>query len=73
MTTKNEILSLIDSYIKTNKLSLYEFQTEMLDFYYEDIETHISFGENDIEEFMELYGKDFSIVINTRGEIIKEW
>ena len=72
MTTKNEILSLIDSNIKRNKLSLYEFQTEILDIECEDIETHISFGENDIEEFMELYGKDFSIVINPRGEIIKE-
>lgn len=73
MTTKKEILSLIDSNIKRNKLSLYEFQTEVLDFYYEDVITHISFRENDVEEFMELYGKDFSIVINPRGEIIKEW
>ena len=70
MTTKKEILSLIDSYIKKDKLSLYEFQTKILDIMYEDVETCISFGENDIEEYMELYGKNFSIVINSKGELI---
>ena len=70
MATKKQILRLIDTYIKTNKLSLYEFQTEILDIEYEDVETHISFGENDIEEYMELYSKNFSIVINSKGELI---
>lgn len=61
------ILKLIDIYLIQNKYTLTEFQQEVLDYF--DIESSISFGENDIEEYIEVYG-DTTIKVNTKGEIL---
>lgn len=61
------VLKLIDLYIKKNKYSLVDFQHYILDKF--EVESSISFGENDIEEYIEIYG-DTTIKVNTKGELI---
>ena len=61
------ILKLIDLYIKENKYSLVDFQHYILDEF--EVESSISFGENDIEEYIEIYG-DTTIKVNTKGGLI---
>ena len=50
----NNILNLIDIYIKQEKYSLVDFQLNILDEF--DIESSICFNDNDIPEYIEIYG-----------------
>lgn len=61
------ILRLIDLYIKENNYSLVDFQHYILDEF--EIESSISFGNNDIEEYIEIYGTP-TIKVNSKGELI---
>ena len=61
------ILRLIDLYIKENNYSLVDFQHYILDEF--EVESSISFGENDIEEYIEIYGEP-TIKVNSKGELI---
>lgn len=53
----NNILNLIDIYIKQEKYSLVDFQLNILDEF--DIESSICFNDNDIAEYIEIYGEKY--------------
>lgn len=61
------ILKLVDLYIKENKYSLVQFQQYILDEF--EVESSICFGDNDVEEYIEIYGEDI-LRINNKGDLI---
>lgn len=61
------ILRLVDLYIKENKYSLVQFQQYILDEF--EIESSVGFGDNDTEEYIEIYGDDI-LRINNKGDLI---
>ena len=63
----NNILNLIDIYIKQEKYSLVDFQLNILDEF--DIESSICFNDNDISEYIEIYGET-TLRVNSKGELI---
>lgn len=63
----NNILNLIDIYIKQEKYSLVDFQLNILDEF--DIESSIRFNDNDIAEYIEIYGET-TLKVNSKGELI---
>lgn len=70
---KKEILQMINTYLKKGKCNLTQFQLECLD-YIDDILSSIEYGINDIEVSMEIWKEnDFYILIDTKGNIIKEY
>ena len=60
--------NLINLYIKNHKYTLLQFQQDILDEL--EIESSISFGENDIEEYIEIYVDDDIIKVSPEGEFI---
>ena len=63
----NNILNLIDIYIKQEKYSLVDFQLNILDEF--EIESSICFNDNDIPEYIEIYGET-TLRVNSKGELI---
>ena len=63
----NNILNLINIYIKQEKYSLVDFQLNILDEF--DIESSICFNDNDIAEYIEIYGETI-LRVNSKGELI---
>lgn len=74
MNKKETALWGINKYIIESKQSLTEFQQGYLD--YEDIDSSICYGKNDIEEYMEIYSEDeedFYLKIDTKGNILESY